>query len=156
MMIAGGAALAGAGGLLGEAETVATPSSSAAKPAGVGAKAVLHSTVLDWNKTVAKPTAVGSVRSFVDQPTPMLANLEIHVTTLNPGQSPHPPHQHAHEELMIVREGELEALVQGEWKPAGPGSILFMASNELHGVRNPGSVPAVYHVIAIRTLSTQS
>jgi quercetin dioxygenase-like cupin family protein len=69
------------------------------------------------------------------------------VTTLNPGMASHPPHQHANEELVIIREGTVEALVQGEWKRVGPGSVIFNASNQLHGLRNVGTGPATYHVI---------
>jgi quercetin dioxygenase-like cupin family protein len=76
-----------------------------------------------------------------------LDELELHVTTLNPGQASHPPHQHPNEELVIIREGTIEALVQGEWKRVGPGSVIFNASNQLHGLKNVGDTPATYHVI---------
>src|SRR3954465_8936431 len=52
-------------------------------------------------------------RSLVDTATANLARLEMHVTTLAPGASPHPPHRHPHEEIMIVQSGRLEAL-QGD------------------------------------------
>jgi len=42
---------------------------------------------LDWNAIPAKETKVGSVRSFCKAPTATLEELELHVTTLNPGQS---------------------------------------------------------------------
>jgi XRE family transcriptional regulator, regulator of sulfur utilization len=74
--------------------------------------------------------------------------LECHVTTLNPGQMPHPPHQHANEELIIIREGTLEVMQNGEFKRIGPGSVIFNASNVIHSLRNVGSTPAVYHVIS--------
>jgi len=48
---------------------------------------------------------------------------------------------------MIVKEGTLESVQNGEVKRAGPGSIIFQASNQLHGVRNVGSTPATYFVI---------
>lgn len=112
---------------------------------------VLGSTAIDWNSLPAKPTATGSVRTVLRAPTATLKELEIHVTTLNPGQEPHPPHRHAHEELLIIKEGTVEALINGEWKRVGPGSVIFFASNQWHGLRNVGSVPAVYHVIAFKT-----
>jgi quercetin dioxygenase-like cupin family protein len=80
--------------------------------------------------------------------------LELHVTTLNPGQEPHPPHRHPNEELVILREGTVEALVNGDWKRLGPGSVIFNASNQLHGLRNVGTVPAIYHVINWTTAAT--
>jgi XRE family transcriptional regulator, regulator of sulfur utilization len=41
----------------------------------------------------------------------------------------------------------VEALVNGETKRVGPGSVIFQASNQMHTVRNVGDVPAVYHVM---------
>jgi hypothetical protein len=32
-------------------------------------------------------------------------------------------------------------------KRVGPGSVIFQASNQLHGIRNVGQTAAVYHVI---------
>ena len=116
--------------------------------------AVMQSSAFDWNAIPAKETKVGSVRSFFKAPTATLDELELHVTTLNPGQEPHPPHRHPNEEMVIVREGTVEALVNGDWKRLGPGSVLFNASNQLHGLRNVGSVPAIYHVINWKTAAT--
>ena len=115
---------------------------------------VLGSSAFDWNAIPAKETKVGSVRSFCKAPTATLEELELHVTTLNPGQEPHPPHRHPNEELVILREGTVEALVNGDWKRLGPGSVIFNASNHLHGLRNVGTVPAIYHVINWTTAAT--
>jgi quercetin dioxygenase-like cupin family protein len=109
--------------------------------------AVLPSSVFDWNTVPEKKTAVGSTRQFLRAPTATLDELELHVTTLNPGQTSHAPHQHVNEELIVIREGTVEALVDGEWKRVGPGSVIFQASNKLHGLRNVGAGPATYHVI---------
>jgi XRE family transcriptional regulator, regulator of sulfur utilization len=107
----------------------------------------LHSTVFDWNAMEAKKTAVGETRQVVRSPTVTLDELEMHVTTLNPGQTSHPPHQHPNEELIIIREGTVETLSHGEWKKLGPGSIIFNASNEPHATRNVGTAPTTYHVV---------
>ena len=108
---------------------------------------VMHSTVFDWNAIAAKQTEIGSVRQFFKSPTITLDELECHVTTLNPGQQSHPPHKHPNEEMIIIREGTVETLSNGEWKRVGPGSVIFNASNELHALKNVGTTPAVYHVI---------
>ena len=68
-------------------------------------KPVMGSAVFDWNTIPVKATNVGSVRQFFSAPTATLENLELHVTTLNPGQSPHPPHRHPNEELIIIQQG---------------------------------------------------
>ena len=114
----------------------------------------MQSSAFEWNAIPAKETKVGSVRSFFKAPTATLEELELHVTTLNPGQEPHPPHRHPNEEMVIIREGTVEALVSGDWKRLGPGSVLFNASNQLHGLRNVGTIPAVYHVINWKTAAT--
>lgn len=108
---------------------------------------VMQSAAFDWTAIPAKPTEVGSVRQFFRTPTVTLDELECHVTTLKPGAQSHPPHKHPNEELVIVREGTVECLVNGEWKRLGPGSVIFNASNQLHALKNVGDVPATYHVI---------
>jgi len=108
---------------------------------------VMQSSAFEWNGIPAKPTDVGSLRQFFRSPTVTLDELECHVTTLNPGVSSHAPHKHPNEELVIIREGTVECLVNGEWKRLGPGSVIFNASNQLHALKNVGTVPATYHVI---------
>jgi quercetin dioxygenase-like cupin family protein len=110
------------------------------------ANPVMTSAVWDWNKITVTPSKVGSTRKFFQAPTPTLKELECHVTTLNPGQSPHAPHQHPDEEVIIIREGTVEVLNNGEIKRIGPGSVIFQASNQLHSIRNVGDTPATYHV----------
>jgi len=111
------------------------------KPANLGSR------VWDWKDMTARPNAYGEVRSVVRAPTVTLDELEMHITTLKPGLSSHPPHTHPNEELLIVREGTVEALVAGELKRVGPGSIVFQASNVPHNITNVGDVPATYHVV---------
>jgi len=108
---------------------------------------VLGPTVFSWDQMKPVKTATGEVRSLCKSPTATLDQLEMHVTTLNPGQTSHPPHRHVNEELIILREGECETLSNGSWVKVGPGSVVFNASNSLHGFRNVGTVPATYHVI---------
>ena len=109
--------------------------------------AVMGSTIFDWSSMSAEPNKTGTVRKVVQAPTATLDELEIHVTTLNKGETPHPPHQHPDEELVIIKEGTVESLVNGQLKRVGPGSIIFQAANQLHSIRNVGDGPAVYHVI---------
>ena len=136
------AAFGGAWGALSLAQEpgVPTPPSPAAPP-------VLGSTVFDWTKLPVKQTAKGEVRKVVQAPTATLDELECHITTLNPGQEAHAPHQHPDEELLIVKEGTVESLVNGTWTRLGPGSVIFQASNQMHAIRNAGDTPATYHVI---------
>jgi quercetin dioxygenase-like cupin family protein len=112
-------------------------------------KPVMHSCVFNWADLKAVPTKMGERRVVFDAPTPALANFECHITTLNPGQAPHPPHRHADEELMIIKEGTLEALQGDKTNIVTTGGIIFEASNELHGLRNIGTNRATYFVFRI-------
>src|SRR5262249_10639112 len=75
-------------------------------------------------------------------------SLEYNETTLDPGSSPHPPHQNTHEELFLIMNGTLAVAIAGKITEIGPGSAAFVHSGELHGVRNPGTTPAQYFVVA--------
>jgi mannose-6-phosphate isomerase-like protein (cupin superfamily) len=110
-------------------------------------KPVMHSCVFNWADLKVVPTKQGERRAVFDAPTPALADLECHITTLNPGESPHPPHQHAAEELMIIRDGTLAAMQNGVTNIVTAGGIIFEASNELHGLRNIGTNRATYFVV---------
>ena len=48
---------------------------------------------------------------------------------------------------MIIKEGTVESVQNTTTNRVGPGTILFEASNELHGLRNVGDTPATYYVI---------
>ena len=87
------------------------------------------------------------LRSVVREPTRTLDELEMHITTLNPHTASHAPHTHPNEEMVIVREGTLQAHVNGREIVVGPGSVLFFASMQPHAVQNVGDGPASYFVI---------
>ena len=108
---------------------------------------VMGSTVFDWSSIPAQATQVGFTRKFFQRPTATLDELECHVTTLNPGESPHAPHKHPDEEVLCLKEGTLEAYIGSETTRVGPGSVLFFASNQLHGVKNVGTTPATYFIV---------
>ena len=110
--------------------------------------AIMGSAAFDWNQMTITTNETGSVRSVFRAPTATLDELECHITTLNPGVASHPAHKHANEEVVIIREGTVEVLVNGELKQVGPGSVIFNASNVMHSLRNVGDTPAVYHVIS--------
>lgn len=75
--------------------------------------------------------------------------LEMHLTELDAGEAPHPPHKHVHEEIFLLREGVIDVTISGQTTRLTPGSVAYIASNELHGIVNIGSQPAHYFVIAL-------
>ena len=74
---------------------------------------VLDSTAWNWADLKPHKTEVGERREVVQQPTRTLDELEMHITTLNPHTASHPPHTHPNEEMVIVKEGTLQAHVNG-------------------------------------------
>lgn len=117
---------------------------SAARPA----PAVMTSSIFEWKAMKAEPTAAGEVRRVFRTRTATLDELECHVTTLRAGVASHAPHTHANEEVLIVREGNVEVFYRSAWHPAGPGSVIFLTGTDPHGIRNAGTTAATYHVLA--------
>ena len=75
--------------------------------------------------------------------------VEVHVTELEAGKAPHPPHQHIHEEMFMIQSGQLDATVNGKTQRLTPGSICYVNSGDLHGIVNPGPDKAEYFVVAL-------
>jgi quercetin dioxygenase-like cupin family protein len=75
--------------------------------------------------------------------------IEMHETELAPGEAPHPPHHHVHEEMIVIREGTMEVTILGHTTQLGPGSVAYIASGEEHGWRNVGTTRARYMVMAL-------
>lgn len=109
-------------------------------------KHALPSQFYHWQVSKPEPTPVGHRRPMFEAPTGTLDRLAVHATTLNPGQRAHEPHRHPEEEMIIVREGTLEAMLNDQSVRLEAGSVFFIAPNDLHGVVNVGNGPATYYV----------
>jgi quercetin dioxygenase-like cupin family protein len=119
----------------------------ATRPARPAGPSPLGAAALSWEEIEAKvPEGKRAAQLFRD-PTATLDELEVHVTFLPAGAASHAPHTHPNEEIIIIKEGTLEAYLGGQTRRLGPGGLIFAASNVPHAVTNVGTTTAVYHVI---------
>ncbi len=87
----------------------------------------------------------GDLRVYYDGPTDQLKAMTAGSLQLKPGMSPHPPHQHPEEEIMVVTEGTGEISVEGKITKVGPGTMMYCAAGKLHGIVNTGKTPLLFY-----------
>jgi (S)-ureidoglycine aminohydrolase len=108
------------------------------------------STMVSWDDVKFTPSAKGGRRNIMRRPTAMMKEFEMHVTTLDEGMKSHDPHTHVAEEILLIRYGQVEEMIDGHPYTAGPGSVIFLGSNVPHGVRNIGNGPCEYYAFQWR------
>jgi len=135
---------------------VSPAAQSAIPPVDPSTMPLLDSSIFEWDELKVRPTAVGVRRDVANNPTATLSVFESHISTLNVGNASHAPHRHPQEEIIIVKEGRLEVHINGKTYPAGPGSVLFYATDDAHAVRNTGTTPATYWVVNLASAATHT
>jgi quercetin dioxygenase-like cupin family protein len=83
--------------------------------------------------------------------TPILQQMASHVSVLSAHHSPHLPHIHPEEELLIVLRGEADILISdGPWTQDArvehlkPGSFVYYPRGQHHTIDNTGHEPVTY------------
>ena len=84
----------------------------------------------------------------------LMKNLSCHVGVLSEGKMPHPLHQHAEEEVMVILCGELECTTAQDRLPYGKkqdrlkrGSVIYLSAYHQHTIRSIGPGPAEFLII---------
>ncbi len=90
---------------------------------------------------------VGSAGAYLAGDTPASTKFITGRFVLNAGQTPHPPHTHVEEEVMIVESGTGEIFCDGKTTKVGPGSVMYTTPNASHGIVNTGTTPIVFYFI---------
>jgi quercetin dioxygenase-like cupin family protein len=109
----------------------------------------LPTTVKRFEDLKAEISDGNSFRPILEGTTHEGFPIEAHETELGAGSMPHAAHRHQHEEMFLIREGSVEVTVNGQSTRLGPGGAAYIASNELHGIKNVGTTAARYFVIAL-------
>ncbi len=105
----------------------------------------LADSVVNAGQAKASHEAFGELLTFFSGSTGQLASMTAGSLRLKPGMEPHPPHRHPEEEFMVVTEGHGEILVDGKVHQVGPGSMMYSASNRLHGIKNTGDALLLFY-----------
>jgi mannose-6-phosphate isomerase-like protein (cupin superfamily) len=109
--------------------------------------AEVHSALLDPHHARFEQHPFGNQYVYFEGSTPGLKSLVVGSLILNAGQQPHPPHTHPDEELMIITEGTGQITMNGKASNVGPGAVMYVTPNYLHGVLNTGSAPLTFYYI---------
>jgi quercetin dioxygenase-like cupin family protein len=110
--------------------------------------------VFEWSSLQPVKIPNGERRQVFDGPTATVDKLHCHVTSLAAGQTSGAPRRHLEEEVLIVKEGQVEVHIDGRTQNAGAGSVLFFAAGAVTALRNIGDGPATYYVINYITPKT--
>lgn len=91
----------------------------------------------------------GESRSIVQGVLKTGEVVGLHESVQPVGSVPNPAHRIEHSEFIVISEGTVEFEHDGKTDRVGPGGVIYVALGTMHRVRNVGSVPAKYVVIAI-------
>jgi mannose-6-phosphate isomerase-like protein (cupin superfamily) len=92
-------------------------------------------------------SVVGKIGIYLAGDTPGSSKFVTGRLVLDPGKTPHPPHTHLEEEVMVIEQGHGEIEVDGKITKVGPGSVMYTTPNVSHGIVNTGDTPIVFYFI---------
>jgi mannose-6-phosphate isomerase-like protein (cupin superfamily) len=101
--------------------------------------------VLDMTTTAPLMLEGQKVFIYYNGPTDQLSGVSAGACILEPGMSPHPPHQHPEEEFLIIGEGNGEIECDGTVSKVAAGAMMYCAGNTLHGITNTGTARMTFY-----------
>jgi mannose-6-phosphate isomerase-like protein (cupin superfamily) len=97
--------------------------------------------------TIDRGEPVGLNGVYLAGDTPASTKFATGRFVLPAGKTPHAPHTHAEEEIMIVESGHGEILCDGKTTKVGPGSVMYTVPNASHGITNTSDEPIVFYYV---------
>lgn len=109
------------------------------------------SLLLNWDEVPFKAHDKGGRKDFFNRPTSMSKRFEMHTTTLKEGLMSHDAHQHKPAEIIFLinsqadeKDSKAQETINGVWHDSKVGDIMFLQSNDLHGIKNVGKGTCTY------------
>lgn len=90
---------------------------------------------------------VGRAGAYLSGDTAGTKNFITGRFVLEPGKTPHAPHRHAEEEVMVIESGTGEIFCDGKTTQVGPGSVMYTAPMAPHGIVNTGTTPLTFYFV---------
>jgi mannose-6-phosphate isomerase-like protein (cupin superfamily) len=83
--------------------------------------------------------------------TPNVDRMSVHYSVLAPGHSPHPPHAHCEEEILLVIDGEAELIIgrdsdgsEVRREKMQRGDFVYYPAFQYHTISNASARPVTY------------
>ncbi len=115
----------------------------------------VKSGVYELNKIQSIKGKTSSSQQIFKGNTLDLAYFEMHTTSLEPGQAPHPAHTHGDtEEVIIVKKGIVKVTINGHSATIGQSSVAVIIPGDEHGIENAGTENATYYIVKMKSQYT--
>jgi (S)-ureidoglycine aminohydrolase len=112
----------------------------------------LSSKVYSWSNAPVQKVGKMERRQVLNGSTLDLTNLEIHTSTLLPGEINHPAKASPDaEELIIIKDGVVKATVEDSTKILGPGGLILLIAGDKQSISNTSAKPATYYVLVYKS-----
>ena len=118
-------------------------------PLAAAQENVLPSATFGFDKLPVEERDHAQIRHIMKGKLATGESVEVHESTLPPNGYPHAPHHHLHSEMWLIREATVQLTINGTRHVITAGGLGFVRSNEEHGIKNVGTGPANYYVVAI-------
>ena len=113
-------------------------------PPGANAAPSIPDAVFGAERGKLTQEPFGDLRVYFDGSTDQLKSLVAGSLKLKSGMTPHEPHEHPEEEIMLITEGSGEISINGKISRCAAGSMMYCAGGQLHGIVNTGKTPLTF------------